>query len=719
MYPTFLPRRVLLCLGLLLFLTVFPAAAAHHGLDFEHLAALRSVGEVAVSPDGDLIAYTLTVPRTPGVDDNGSAWRELHIVDLDGKSRGWITGEQSVRGLSFTPDGHYITYLSRRHGDDQTSLWALPLAGGESRRLLTSETGIQSYEISQDGKSVVYLASEEEDKARSKREKQGYTEDVFEERWRDNQIWITEMPPFTSPVENPKTKESKAKESDAEGEDEAEDGPREIPIDGGVPVSFALSPNGAQLAVQTVPRNLIDDRLQRMSARMVRVEDGETVAEYDLPGKQGSLHWSPDGKHLAMIGPEDQSDAAPGRLVLLSPEGGEGKDLMPGAELHVRSFEWHDASTLVWVADEGSETVLATVGVDGKKTQLLKSAGKETPALRSVLVSKKGLVLRGESPRHPGEIFYLGEGEKQTRRLTNSNPWLEDVAMAKQEVVRWKASDGEEIEGILIHPLEGDGPAPLLLMVHGGPESNDRNGWVTNYSRPGQIAAARGYAVLYPNYRGSTGRGVKFAKISQGDPAGGEFRDLVEAIDYLASIDVADSDRVGITGGSYGGYATAWGSTFYTERFRAGVMFVGVSNFLSKTFTTDIPVENIEVHTLTEPWKKFEKNLERSPLFYVEKARTPLLIAGGTGDTRVHPSQSLQLYRALDLVGKTPVRYVRYPGEPHGNRRAASQDDYVRRLMRWMDHFVVGGNTELPPVEIFEEEEKEEGEKEEPKDAEK
>ena len=156
-----------------------------------------------------------------------------------------------------------------------------------------------------------------------------------------------------------------------------------------------------------------------------------------------------------------------------------------------------------------------------------------------------------------------------------------------------------------------------------------------------------------------------------------------------------------MTGGSYGGYATGWFSTALTRTASAaGVMFVGISNKVSKGMTTEIPVEDKMVHTLFDPWTKWQFSLERSPIYHAENSRTALLIATGTDDTRVHPSQSLQLYRGLKLIGKTPVRFVRYPGERHGNRKAAARDDYSRRVMRWMDHFLVDGATELPPWDL-------------------
>ena len=144
------------------------------------------------------------------------------------------------------------------------------------------------------------------------------------------------------------------------------------------------------------------------------------------------------------------------------------------------------------------------------------------------------------------------------------------------------------------------------MAVHGGPESHDKNGWLTSYSDPGQMGAARGYAVFYPNYRGSTGKGVDYSKLGQGDYAGKEFDDLVDMKTHLVEMGLVDSKRVGITGGSYGGYASAWGATKLTEHFAASVMFVGIANQLSKFGTTDISNEMHLVHARSYPWDKWQ-----------------------------------------------------------------------------------------------------------------
>ena len=241
---------------------------------------------------------------------------------------------------------------------------------------------------------------------------------------------------------------------------------------------------------------------------------------------------------------------------------------------------------------------------------------------------------------------------------------------------------------------------PVILTVHGGPEAHDRNGWRTGYANAGQFGAAKGYAVFYPNYRGSTGRGVAFSKLSQGDPAGKEFDDLVDAVDHLVKTGLVDAKKVGITGGSYGGYASAWGATYYSERFAAAVMFVGISNNVSRVGTTDIPNEEYLVHAMKRAWEDWDGKLKTSPLYYTDRARTPILILHGTADPRVNPTQSLELYRHLKLRNQVPVRLVRYPGEQHGNRRAASRLDYSLRMMQWFDHYLQGPGGAPPAGEI-------------------
>lgn len=310
----------------------------------------------------------------------------------------------------------------------------------------------------------------------------------------------------------------------------------------------------------------------------------------------------------------------------------------------------------------------------------------------------------GNSKHHPPEVFVLGPAERAfyPRRLTNSNPWLKEMKFAKQEVIKYKAKDGLELEGILIRPLneEKGKRYPLVLTVHGGPEAHYSNGWLTMYHSLGQVAAARGMAVFYPNYRGSTGYGVEFSMKGQKEAGGKEFDDLIDGVDHLVKMGLVDDKKVGITGGSYGGYATAWGATVYSHRFAAGVMFVGISDWISCSGTTDIPQEMFLVHHRKWLWDDWDYFAKASPIKHIDKHKTPLLIMHGKADPRVNPGQSLEFYRHLKVRNQAPVRLVLYPGEGHGNRRAASKLDYNLRLLQWMEHYLKGPGGAMPAMEI-------------------
>jgi dipeptidyl aminopeptidase/acylaminoacyl peptidase len=674
-----------------------PTVAA--GLTFEQLAAIREVGQVQLSPDGNRVAFTLEVPRTIGRDDDGPEWVELWVTGTDGSDpRPYVHGPEEVSAVRFSPNGDLVTYLAKRAGDEHRTLWAIPIDGGESKRIVEFDEAITDYRLSPGGERIAFIAKQPESEARKKARKKGYKQEIFEEDWRPQRLWITRMNPLAPPPPDPGVIES----------DDDPDEPREFPIEGAV-FDVEWTPDGEQLVLAVAPTPLIDDRYMRRRLGLYDVETGERLATIANPGKLGAVAVSPDGRNVALITAADPNDPLQGRLSVAPITGGDPRDLLPDLLGHVSSMAWRDSETLAFVTDVGEETRYAEVDVASGKLRQILMSGEDTPTGRIPLMTNLSLssdggvaAFVGESPDHPGELFVMSGDDRTLRRLTDSNPWLAKVELGRQQVYEWKARDGLTLRGVLIRPLDDrrDGPPPLMMIVHGGPEGHVANGWVTSYSRPGQIAATGGYVVFYPNYRGSTGRGVDFSKLGQGAAAGPEFDDLIDAVDALVKDGLADNTRVGVTGSSYGGYATAWCATRYTDRFRAGVMFVGISNKVSKGLTTEIPYEDKMVHTLFDPWTRWDFSLERSPVFYAEQSRTALLIAGGTADTRVHPSQSLQLYRALRLIDETPVRYVRYPGEQHGNRRAAARDDYTRRLMRWMDHFVLTDATAPPPYEL-------------------
>ena len=671
-------------------LLVAPCSLSAQSADVltEHrVAELRSVAQLVTSPDGRQVAYTVSVPRTPFVDPDGPSWSHLYLLDVaTGETRLFVGGEVNVSGLSFSPDGSHVLYLSRREGDDNRVLYSIPIGGGESTRLLEHSTSIGSYAVGPAGNQIAFLATDAEPEVRKELRQSGFKAVAYEEDERFSRVWIATRG-------NEGTTFGNATLLDLEGNAS----------------SLSWSPTGDRISVALAPTPLIDDGYMYRRLHVVDSGSGAVVSRIENPGKLGATAWSPDGRHLAFISGESINDPKEGRLMVADAETGDFGDVVPGFEGHFTRAAWTDDQTIRYLADVGTETELGQVRADGSRRSAIVAGGEAIFTSFSTSDDGRTMALVGESAAHPPELFVHVDGSGGPQRVTDSNPWLAQTDLAAQEVIRWTARDGLELEGILIQPLDvADGsPYPLIVHVHGGPEAHNRNGWLTSYSRPGQIAAARGVGVLYPNYRASTGRGVEFSTLDHADMGGREFDDIVDGIDHLISEGLVDSARVGVTGGSYGGYATAWLSTYYSDRFAAGVMSVGISNQISKVGTSDIPDEMFLVHNRLRPWDDWELFLERSPVYWADRSTTPLLILHGTEDKRVNPGQSMEMYRHLKLRGQAPVRLIFYPGEGHGNRNSAARLDYSLRTLRWLQHYLLGPGGEMPDRDLDYDEEPE------------
>jgi dipeptidyl aminopeptidase/acylaminoacyl peptidase len=666
-----------------------PTAWAQKPFEPKHIAQVKSVTAVAISPDGKYVAYLLSVPRQPLVDQDGPAWSHLYVSDIRGNSRPYIIGHNSIGAPQWSHDSQTIYYTAKRGEDTQTSLYAIPIDGGESVKVLEHPTSISGFALHPNGKQAALLATSEKGEDQEKLEEGGFDQEIFEEDWQPTHVWIANLD--VSHGSNDDT--AKARRLDLPGSAS----------------QVAWKASGDELAVVLAPTPSVDDGYMAKTVSIVDVASGHIVHKVNHAGKLGHVAWSPDGKRIAMIGAADIHDPSDGRLLVVSAIGDDSaeaavpRDWMPDYEAHVTSFAWKSNDEIVWTADEGTLCRVGVAVADGKaSTTIVEPSASHL--LSGVTLSDNGqhAGLIGHSREHPPEAFSLSLASGQPNRLTDSNPWLADLAFARQETVSWNAKDGLYLEGVLVYPLhyvEGR-RYPLIMLVHGGPESHEADGWVTSYSKPGQIGASRGFFVFYPNYRGSTGRGVDFSKMGQADAAGLEFSDLIDGIDSLIERGLVDRTKVGITGGSYGGYASAWGATYYSERFAASVMFVGISDNVSKVGTTDTPNEMYLVHHRQRLWENWDYFVNSSPIKYVERNRTPTLILHGKQDPRVHPSQSLELHRHLKTLGQAPVRLVLYEGEGHGNRKAAARLDYNLRLMQWMEHYLTGPGGEPPAMQV-------------------
>ncbi|NRA97554.1 MAG: S9 family peptidase [Planctomycetes bacterium] len=635
--------------------------------------SLVRVSTPVVSPDGKLVAFYRSAPRMAG-DAPGGHYRHLWVMPAGGKptdARRLMGGKRAVSGAAFRPDGTAVTYLDTRDAPHR-EVFALPLDGGEPARVTRSQRGVGSYKWSPDGRMIAFTSSDPQPKARAKARKMGFRQQMFEEDWTHTSLWIWDV---------------------------AKGAARRL-TEGTNVLSYEWAGDGSKLAIGASPRNLVDDAYMFARLWAVDVASGKRTKLVENPGKLGPFAWSPDGSRLAYISAQNPRDPHAGMLYFLEPTGKVTafNDGFKGAFHTVR-----------WVDDDIVEGVLSR-GVGTFRYRARSSwyfvQQATGVACRDIVVASDGVGYgAGSSASHPAELFRF-ESSGPGVRMTNSNPWLEGVTLGKQTVETFKARDGLEIEGILMHPANRSEGArhPLVIVAHGGPESHHSNGWLTSYGNWGQILTGRGYYVWYPNYRASTGYGVKFVMADHGDPMGGEFNDHIDAVKHFVDKGMVDAERVGIGGGSYGGYTAAWAATRHTDVFAAAVSFVPFVDIRTKWMTSDIPWEFYYVHYQEKwPWQQREFLAERSPLSYASKCRTPLLLLGGDKDPRVHPSQPHMLYRAVKMATTTPCRYIRYPGEGHGNRVNTNRYDYLIRTLRWFDHYLKSGDHRKdppPPVDL-------------------
>ena len=638
-----------------------------NGLTPQQVAKLSNVGGAQISADGNYIAFTKVVPQDP-FEINAPSNLELHVLNRRTGETLAVELESRAGNLQVRPEHDTFSFTTRGEEDSAVALYELDPKTAQITRLYHHDAGIMTYSWHPSGKTFSLVSREQLEKPETPLL---YEPTVYEEYIPHREAYIVDLQVGDEQV-------------------------RRIQVDGSVYL-MEWSPDGNFLAISETPTPNIDDYYMFQKVKVIDAASARVRNEIDNEGKLAQITWSPDGSQLALCAGNSINDPIDGRIMVVTASGGTPENIYPDFLGKFERITWSQDGLIRFLASESTATTFGTIRADGSGFTRVMHI-EEGYKTNFNYADDGTVVFTKQTPQHPTEIYVKQAGSGELERLTVSNDWLTDVPMGRQVVVRYDARDGRNIEGLLIYPLEEHGgPYPTIVMVHGGPEAHYSNGWLTGYSLPGQVAAARGFAVFYPNYRGSTGRGLEFIKSSQGDLAGAEFDDIVDGVDYLIQQGITDTDRVGVTGGSYGGYATAWMSTRYSHRFAAGVMFVGISNNISKWGTSDIPEELYLVHSRKRLWDHWQWNLERSPIYHVDNSRTPLLIMHGEDDTRVHPAQSLELFRHIKVrKPDVPLRLVWYPNEGHGNIRSTSRFDYHLRMLQWFETYLLEDDPQKP-----------------------
>ena len=652
---------VLLAVLLVPVLALSPAESAAQGLTPEEIVSLRSVGSVALSPDGDRVAFTARRPRDEA-ESRGSASSELFIMAVDGGEPVPVVEKpSSASSPQWAPDGGTLAFVARLEMHDQRQVYGVDPDGSNLRPLTTSPEGVSSFAWAPDG-GIAYT------------ERVPEPEEVAERHPDDDVIVMSEQGTFTRLWV------------------QREDGRRVAvtPPDRDVH-AFTWAPGGEWLAVQMTEDPTTDASYMYREIHAVSADGTWVRPLVETEGKLGAMAFSPDGDAFAWIGATEFNDPL-AQTVFVTPldghRAGAVRALTAGMEASAVELGWLDGGTLWFVVNEGTETKLYRAREDGSGMEAMAGGGDAIFHGVSFDGRHRTFAAAASTAEHPSEVF-VGRSGAELRRLTDHNPWLADVALGSQRTIEWTGPEGWRIEGVLIEPVgytEGE-TYPLALLPHGGPEGVDQDGWNTSPLYPAQLLAARGFMVLMPNYRGSGGRGVAFSKGDHRDLGGREMEDILAGIDYLADRGMIDPDRVGISGTSYGGYMSAWAATKHSDRFAVAIPFAGLTNWVSFTGTTDIPVEMSAVHFDLPVEGNMGIYMDRSPVSQLAAASTPTLIGHGLADDRVHPEQSIQLYNLMRLNG-IEVELVLYPREPHGLLERQHQLDYMGRIVEWMERYL-------------------------------
>ncbi len=662
-----------------------PVAAQSRPMSLDDVMALRSVGGVDMSPDGSRVVYTVGGWEHPAARDTSKGDRHdmrshIWMVSRGGGDQRQLTfGERGESAPQWSPAGSHIAFIAARGtpvGDDapRPQLWLLPSAGGEAWQLTTVRDGANSYVWSPDGSQIAFLSTDSLSRDAEARIKRRDDPKPFEGDLRRAHLWVV----------NVATKQATKLTSG----------------DFTVRGTPTWSPDGTRLAILTSPTPLIRD--ERRDAWIVTVASREKVRISPPPSMlaQGTPVWSPDGKMLAFgaltetwkangdsIAPRSLKNT---NLVLYDIAARSARDAS-GAQFD------NSVGQLHWSADGRQVLFTAQVRAYGNVYALDVASGRVTELTRDLMIRAPSYASDGrtvafamDSPDSPAEVYIADGSFASPTRLTTTNPQLAGVSLGQTEVITWKSSDGWSVEGILLKPV-GYTPGqrvPLLVDVHGGPTGAHTNGFKANWGSAGHYWAGRGWAVLYPNPRGSTGYGEKFMRGNLKDWGGGDYRDIMTGVDELVKRGIADSDRLAITGWSYGGYMTGW-VVSQTGRFKAAMMGAGLVNMVSMYGTTDIPgyigtfYDGMPQLDGTMSNKSLEFYRSRSAISYSDKVTTPLLMLHGGNDERVPIGQPMEYFRNLRDRGKT-AELVFYPREGHGLSEYYHQIDKMQREYEWI-----------------------------------
>jgi dipeptidyl aminopeptidase/acylaminoacyl peptidase len=682
-------RKLLIVLTLV---ATSAAAQSRRPATFDDVLNIKAIQGATISPDGKWVIYGVREwvseqdPSTPLAEPQaslrtGKMESRTHVwkVATDGNSpaRQITFGEKGESQAQFSPDGKFISFLSSRGGAEAKSqIYVMSAEGGEAWKLTDAKEGItpqQGYSWSPDAARIAFVTTDPHSAAVEADIKKRDDERVFEGDFRFQHAWVIDV-------------STKQAMRITEGTQWTVQGPP------------SWSPDGKQFVfgVATTPM-LRDNRRDVFIADIASKKVDKISTNW---GNDGTPRWSQDGATIAWVSEPNTTTPLPDgtaasvvmqqRLMLYDVKAKTIKDtLTPGFDSEAGNPVWtNEGKRVMFVTGKRAyNEAFAYDLTTGAYTQL-----SQKRTINGTSISKDGrtIALTMDAPDAATEIYVTDPSFASFKRLTNTNPQLSEVQQGETEVVTWKSSDGAEVEGVLLKPVgfQAGKRYPTLVVAHGGPAGAYVNGFRLGGLEGGQVWAGKGWAVFYPNPRGSSNYGQKTLAANVNDWGGGDFKDIMTGVDALVARGIADPDKLAHIGWSYGGYMTAWTIT-QTSRYKAAMVGAGLTNMWSMYGTNDIPSVLIAYFGGVPNKQTLPLYLDRSAMTHIDKVTTPTLILHGANDERVPTGQAYELYRGLKDRGKA-TELVFYPREGHGFTEYYHQKDRMVRIYDWVTKYTLG-----------------------------
>ncbi len=623
----------------------------------------RLPGSPRISPDGKRVVYT--VNEAVMTADNSEFVTQIWLASADGKENFQVTyGDKSSTNPKWSPDGNWIAFTSNRK-DNKNNLYILRVNGGEAEQVTEVKSLVSDFEWSPDGQSIAFASADAKSDDEDKNDK---GKNDF--RWIDENIKLARL--YVIPV----TK-------DAAGKREA----RKLTSDARQVTGFNWSPDGRNIVFTHVKTPSANDWTSADIA-IVDVASAKVTPFAATEAAESSPQYSPDGKWISMLVSDVPARWAQSNTIyIVSSAGGTPKALAASHDSSPVMAGWSpDSKSIYFSESKGTVSRLYTLDVAGNKI-VEHDTGQAVFNGLNFSADGKVRVFVWQSAEVAPEV-YIRISDGPPVRISRANEGSAKMPHGKTELVKWKSTDGRDIEGLLTYPVgyTAGTKVPLILNVHGGPAGVFQHSYIGGRgSYPIAVFASKGYAVLRPNPRGSSGYGTEFRRANIKDWGGRDYEDLMTGVDKVIEMGVADPNRLGVMGWSYGGFMTSTIIT-KTKRFKAASAGAPVTNLMSFNGTADIP-NFVPDYFGGQSWENPEIYAKHSPMFNVKGVTTPTLIQHGDADVRVPISQGYELYNALKSQG-VPTRMIVLPRQPHGPNEPKMQIAAMQSNLDWFEKYL-------------------------------